>query len=90
MSGLEQETSYGTHLCNFKLRVVFQGDEKRYNSFKLLGVTTDSAINKPANAIKLQSTCVSGSECVFKVTETDVNNWTGLQLGGSWRLNCID
>ena len=90
MPGLEQETSYGTHLCYFKPTVLFQGDEKKFSSIKILKDTTETEVNRPAGTIKLQSTCVSGMQCVFKVTETDVNNWTGLQLGGSCQLKCID
>ena len=83
MPGLEQETSYGTHLCYFRPTVVFQGDGKKYSSIKILKDTTESLVNLPADTIKLESKCGSSMPCVFKVTETDVNKWTGLKLGGS-------
>ena len=83
MFGLEQETSYGTHLCYFRPTVVFQGDEEIYSGTKILFDTTETVVNRPADTIKLESRCGSGVQCVTKVIETDVNNWTGLKLGGS-------
>ena len=85
MPGLEQETSHGTHHCYFRPTVVFhfQEVEKKYSGTKILHDTTETVVNKPADTVKLQSICMSGTQCVFKVTETDVNNWTGLNLTGS-------
>ena len=83
MPGLKQNTSYPAQLCNFRPTVIFQEDEKEYSGTKILKDTKETVVNRPAGTVKLKSRCVSGSECVFKVTETDVNNWTGLQLEGS-------
>ena len=83
MPGLEQETSYGTHLCYFKPTVVFDGDEEIYSGTKILRDTKETVVNRPADTVKLRSYCVSSTPCVYKVTETDVNKWTGLQLAGS-------
>ena len=83
MPGLEQETSLPAHLCYFRPTVVFQGDEEKYTGTKILYDTTETVVNKPADTIKLESRCGGGTQCVFKVTETDVNKWTGLQLGGN-------
>ena len=82
MPGLEQETSLPAHLCYFRPTVVFQGDEI-YSGAKILHDTTETVVNRPADTIKLESKCGSSMPCVFKVTETDVNKWTGLKLGGS-------
>ena len=84
MPGLEFEgPTEVPHLCHFTPTVIFKDDEEVYSSFKLMKDNLEKGTNKPADTIKLQSKCGTGAQCVFKVTETDVNNWTGLDLRGT-------